>query len=432
MARVIKAGAGQAGARPARPATRVLAQADVKKVIEKELYLAKQEAEELLKRAEDERRQILAEGKHLAARAREEAMSRGASQAFATAAEEALSAFRARADRYDEAADDIRILALEIAAKVLGAPPDLARPEIERILTKGLEQLRARRKVRVLVSPGRRAELAFERPNLMKAVDAQPDVLIEEAGDVGPGFARVVTEVGGALCAEDSAMEALAQTVNVKEAPRLRGTGPSSGATQVGVAPVRPGSAHTAELGGDDDDDDRVDDIDRDDAGDETDDFRRSLHDADPDQSERLVRPDLDDLSSIADAAIADEALPSVPDLDDLPDAIIEDVDEDEDATRALPAPLPRPVRPTATTAPHRVQATPPPPSSLAGATTKRPAIIKAGGTPIAAGGRRPVAATRVLALDAQEQLRDQTRRAHDAGDDDDLELFTDRRPGRR
>jgi flagellar biosynthesis/type III secretory pathway protein FliH len=386
----------------------VLAQADVKKVIDKELFLAKQEAEELLKRAEDERRQILAEGRLLAARAREEAMTRGASQAFATAAEEALSAFRARADRYDEAADDIRILAIEIATRVLGTTPDLARPEIERILTKGLEQLRARRKVRVLVSPDRRAELAFERPNLMKAVDAQPDVLVEESADVGPGFARVVTEVGGALCAEDSAMEALAQTVNVKEAPRARGGFGCAGATHVGVAPVRPGTAHTADLddsGSDDDDDDNDD----------------------PDRSVRIERPGLDELSSVLDDAIAHEPLPSVPDLDDLPDAIIED-EEDDDATRALPAPLPRPTR--------QGMSSPPPsaplPSSLAGPTAKRPAVIKAGGGSAAAGGRRPVAATRVLALDAQEQLRDQTRGPRGAGDDDDLELFTDRRPGRR
>lgn len=410
MARVIKAGAGQAGARPARPATRVLAQADVKKVIEKELFLAKQEAEELLKRAEEERRQILAEGKQLAARAREEAMTRGASQAFAAAAEEALSAFRSRADRYDEAADDIRILAVEIAARVLGAPPDLARPEIERILKKGLEQLRARRKVRVLVSPGRRAQLGFERPNLMKAVDAQPDVLVEEAGDVGLGFARVVTEVGGALCAEDSAMEALAQAVNVKEAPRARGEAGAAAITHVGVAPGRPGSAHTAEL------DDGVSDDD-----DETNHYRRSLQDEDPDRSELIARPDLGELSSIADAAIADEPLPSVPDLDDLPDAIIEDEDDD-DATRALPAPAPRPNR-------QGHASPPPPPSALAGTTTKRPAVIKAGGV-VAAGGRRPVAATRVLALDAQEQLRDQARRARDDADDD--EFFTDRHPGKR
>jgi flagellar biosynthesis/type III secretory pathway protein FliH len=413
MARVIKAGAGQAGARPARPATRVLAQADVKKVIDKELFLAKQEAEELLKRAEDERRQILAEGRLLAARTREEAMTRGASQAFATAAEEALSAFRARADRYDEAADDIRILAIEIATRVLGTTPDLARPEIERILTKGLEQLRARRKVRVLVSPDRRAELGFERPNLMKAVDAQPDVLVEESADVGPGFARVVTEVGGALCAEDSAMEALAQAVNVKEAPRARGGSGSAGATHVGVAPVRRGTAHTADL---------------DDSASASSSFADADDDDDdPDRSVRIERPGVDELSSVIDDAIGDEPLPSVPDLDDLPDAIIED-EEDDDATRALPAPLPRPTRQGMPSPPS----SPPLPSSLAGPTAKRPAVIKAGGA-VAAVGRRPVAATRVLALDAQEQLRDQTRQLRGAGDDDDdLELFTDRRPGRR
>jgi len=132
VARVIKAGVGTA--RPARPATRVLAQADVKKVIEKELFLAKQEAEELLKRADVERREILTLGKRQAALAHEEAMTRGASEAFARAAEEALVAFRKRADRYAEAADDIRTLAVEIAKKLLGNDPDLGAKDVERIL----------------------------------------------------------------------------------------------------------------------------------------------------------------------------------------------------------------------------------------------------------------------------------------------------------
>lgn len=406
MARVIKAGAGAQTARPARPATRVLAQADVKKVIEKEMYLAKQEAEELLKRAEDERRTLLAEGKQQAAQAREQAMTLGASQAFAAAAEEALRAFRARADRYDEASDDIRILAIEIATKLLGTPPDLGGGDIDRILHNGLAQLRAKRKVRVLVPPGRRAQLQHERPNLMKAVEAQPDVLVEEAADVGLGFARVVTEVGGALCAEDSAMEALAQAVNVRESPRQRGghSGGITSATHIGQAPTasRGRSAATAEFD-------------------------------DPDRSEVVHRPDADDVEDISSVAAdvdgdsgegddddsVPDGLPDLPDLSDLPDAAV-DEDDDDDATRALPAPLPRP-RGGVTARPA-----PPPPA---------PAPPASSGPKVQAGNRS--AATRLLPIDAREELRDQAKRGAarvdlGADDDDDLDLFTDDRPARR
>ncbi len=291
MARVIKAGAG--AARPARPATRVLAQADVKKVIEKELFLAKQEAEELLKKADVERREILTAGKRQAALTHEEAMTRGASAAFAQAAEEALVAFRKRADRYAEAADDIRTLALEIAKKLLGNDPDLAAKDVERILQSGLTKLRAKRKVRVQVSSGRRSDLAFERPNLMKAVDAAPDLLLEDADDVRQGFARVVTEVGGALCAEESALDAVALAVNVKETPRERG-GRSGGVTQ---------SAHR-----------------------------------------------LGEEEELPDAGV-DEDEPADERDEDLPQAAVdEDEDDDEEATRALP---PRGVAPRASLVPQ-------------------------------------------------------------------------------
>jgi len=399
MARVIKAGAGQATARPARPATRVLAQADVKKVIEKELYLAKQEAEELLKRAEDERRRILSEGKQQAAQSREQAMTLGASQAFAAAADEALSAFRARADRYGEAADDIRILAVEIATKLLGQAPDLSARDIETILNRGLSTLRAKRKVRVLVPVGRRAALSIERPNLMKAVAAQPDVLVEEAADVGVGFARVVTEVGGALCAEDSAMEALAQAVNIKEQRRqLAGDG-ASNSTQVGIPPRGPRgrTSPTADLHAEDD------------------------------ASEIVGRPGAvtSDVEDIASIAADEDPDASVPDLESLPDAAIEEDDADE--TRALPAPLLRP----------RVSS--PAPSTAATAT--RPAAVRADAPRVQAGAG-PRAATRVLPMDAQDALREKARgpqakvgtpRPARSDDDDDMELFTDARPvGRR
>ena len=390
MARVIKAGAGSA--RPARPATRVLAQADVKKVIEKELFLAKQEAEELLRNADVERREILASGKRQAALAHEEAMTRGASEAFARAAEEALVAFRKRADRYAEAADDIRTLAVEIAKKLLGNDPDLGAKDVERILQAGLTQLRAKRKVRVQVSMGRHDDLAFERPNLMKAVDASPDLLLEDADDVREGFARVVTEVGGALCAEESALDAVALAVNVKETPRQRGN------RTTGVTHVGPMSSAN-------------------DTG------RRRL--AETGQDEEL--PDAD----VSEEAAAHHDLDDVDDLDDLPSAAIHEDDDDDDATRALPARVGRP-RDTGAVVPRAR----PLPSSLtppsSSSSSSSPHRVPTGR--VEARGR---AATRVLAVDEREQLVEKAKTGGPrvdlgAEDEDDLDLFTDDRPLRR
>ncbi len=400
MARVIKGGIG-AGA--ARPATRVLAHADVKKVIEKETFLAKQEAGELLKRAEDERREILAEGKLRAARAREEAMSRGASEAFAAAAAEALLAFRRRADRYDEAADDIRILAVEITRKLLGTDPDLGPQDIDRILASGLSKLRAKRKLRVLVAVGRRTALQYERPNLIKAVDNEPDLLLEEAADVGIGFARVVTEVGGALCAEDNALEALAQAVNVKEiartgvAARAGKTGPLNTATHVGQRPQAPMATGEDDI----EDIDDIDDIDGED--DSVEDLPEASWSADEDGD-------------------GDE---------DLPDAAIDDDDDDLDLA-PLPAALPRP----------RVSAQPLHASLPAMPTSTRPAAVRSSPMPASTADRVPLgrvqagnrAATRVLAVDDRDALRAATKRGPErvdlgTDDDDELDLFTDERP---
>jgi flagellar biosynthesis/type III secretory pathway protein FliH len=218
MARVIKAGDGQK-ATP-RPPTRVVVPGQ-KKVIERAVFQAKLDAEQILERAQQARQASLAEGRRQAARAREEAMARGAAEAFAHAADDALLAFRRRADRYAEAAVDIRVLALEVVKKVLGVDPSLQAEAVERILRRGMAQLRARRRLRVQVAAARLDPLAVERPRLLEVLRGEPDLVLEGAADVGAGFARVVTEIGGALCAESAALDALAQAVDVAELPRV-------------------------------------------------------------------------------------------------------------------------------------------------------------------------------------------------------------------
>jgi hypothetical protein len=393
-------------------------------------------------------------------------MTRGASASFARAAEEALEAFRKRAERYDEASDDIRLLAIEMVRKILGTEPDIAGKDIERILERGLSQLRARRRVRVQLPTGRRNELRDERPNLMKAVAAQPDLVLEDADDVRLGFARVVTEVGGALCAEESVLDAVARAVNVRETPRPRGASAGSDATH--AVPVRtdiraayrPSTAATGDassLGDDDDSDEALGARAGHDVSDDDDD--------DDDDSSDLTSRIPEGVMRVAAARVAERGPPARTAVyDDLPDAAVEldpssqqfdDDDEEDDATRALPArsggpsssagggarPLPSPgsmgrspaaspsTLPLLPSAPRpTARGSSPPPERAV-----RPDRVPTGR--VQAGGR---AATKVLRVDEREALVARARGEGPArvdlgaDDDDDMDLYTDDRPPRR
>jgi flagellar biosynthesis/type III secretory pathway protein FliH len=217
MARVIKAGENKDGA-ARRPGPRLGAPAGPKRaVIEKEVYRAQIRAAETHQEAEAERERILHEGKRQAAQRREEAQSEGAAEAFAEAAAEALTAFRRRAERYGEAADDIRCLALEVVHKILGQPPKLSERAVDAIVERGMNRLRARRKLRLQLPESRLLDVNTERPALVAAIRREPDILLEPVLDVSVGFCRVLSEVGGALCSEQAALDALAESVDVNE-----------------------------------------------------------------------------------------------------------------------------------------------------------------------------------------------------------------------
>jgi flagellar biosynthesis/type III secretory pathway protein FliH len=223
MARVIKADKGGKAPAPRRSGGRV--GGGKRRVLEKEVYKAKQEAEEIRARAEEEKERLLHEGKRQAAQLREEAQAEGAQEAFAQAAAEALVAFRRRAERYGEAADDVRMLALEVVNKIFGHKSRLSTDAVGAILEQGMNRLRARRRLRVQVPQARFNSLQRERPVLLAALGAEPDLLVEAADDVSPGRARVVTEVGGALMDEQTALDSLADALDVREqatAPRPR------------------------------------------------------------------------------------------------------------------------------------------------------------------------------------------------------------------
>ena len=225
MARVIKADPLDVSTARARTP-----KASSRQVIEKEVYNAQKRAAEIKHEYDIRRDALLQEGKQRAAQAREEAQAQGAEDAFAEAAAEALAAFRARAERYSEARADIEALAREVVRKVLGNKTQLSAKAIDAILAKGLDVLRARRKLRVQLNETRVNALKKERPHLMRALRNEPDMIIEVSADVRDGFARVVTEVGGALSTEQRVLDELAQSIDVDE----RAVAPSPATGQMG------------------------------------------------------------------------------------------------------------------------------------------------------------------------------------------------------
>ncbi|MCP4498704.1 MAG: ATP synthase F0 subunit B [Deltaproteobacteria bacterium] len=212
MARVIKAGQGVPKHRPSR-----VPLGGNKKVIEKEVYKARQEAADFIGEAEGERDAIIAEGKARASQAHEEALHEGAEEAFSEAAKEALAAFRSRANRYAEAEDDIAILSLELAKKVLGRELSLGDDDLKEILREGMHTLCAKRTLRIQLPVERAVLLQNERPLLMNALDNEPDLVLLDVTDVNPGFARVVIEAGAALCTEQEALDLLAGALDIEE-----------------------------------------------------------------------------------------------------------------------------------------------------------------------------------------------------------------------
>ena len=219
MARVIKAGGDAPRADKARSSRRSSARVGQsgRPVIEKVVFRAQQEAADKRVAAEEKRDRILAEGRQKAHQAREEAQVGGAAEAFAEAAKEAILAFRHRAERYGEAASDIEILALEVVKKVLGQTPALSNEQVQEVLHAGLTRLRARRRLRIQIPESRLEELKTERSVLISALEKEPDLLLEAQLDVNPGFARVFTEAGAALCAESDALDLLAEALEVDE-----------------------------------------------------------------------------------------------------------------------------------------------------------------------------------------------------------------------
>lgn len=213
VARVIKGGGAGTDRKNSQQPARVVVDGGGKRVIGGATYEAKQNAEAILTHAQQERQRRLAEGKKLAARTRDEAMHEGAKQAYAEAAHEALLSFKKRAEKYAAASDDIRVLALEIAKKIIGVAPELSGSAVQRAVKEAIAVSRAHRKLRVQIAPERWQSLKRKRPALWAALYKEPDIVVESDEDVGVGYARVVTEVSSTLCQEDDALNALSAVV---------------------------------------------------------------------------------------------------------------------------------------------------------------------------------------------------------------------------
>ncbi len=210
--RVIKSQKGDSQpSTPAAPAT--APRFSGARVIEGEIYQAQKTAQEIRAKGEQDRKARLIEGKRQAALVQEETMSKAAAEAFAKAANEAIAIFQRRAKVYEDAAADIRVIALEIVQKILGTIQKLPPNQIDDVLKEGIKQLRARRCLRLQMCKEQKDKFSQNEQSLFGKITALPDFKIEEVADVKPGFIRVVTDVGSALCEEADAIKSLTKVL---------------------------------------------------------------------------------------------------------------------------------------------------------------------------------------------------------------------------
>ena len=212
MGRIIKGPKDSEASKSKSPTIEPYKYAEGGRVIEKDVYKAQLLARDILKEGELSRRKKLADARRIVAQAREEALSSGAVEAFNETAKNAILIFSERISYLSSVLEDVRVLAVEIAEKVLGGHMRLDQNEQNQLIANGINKMRMKRKLAIQCSSGSLTALQTKAPSLMKRIEQEPDIDLEETSDIKPGHFRIVTDVGAALCDESAVLSALHQS----------------------------------------------------------------------------------------------------------------------------------------------------------------------------------------------------------------------------
>lgn len=212
MGRIIKGPKDSTSKAERSPTPEPVKYAEGGRIIEKDVYKAQILARDILKEGELARKRKLADARRITTQAKEEALASSAAEAFNETAKNTIEIFAERSRYLSDVAEDVRALSSEIAQKILGGPLKLDVKEQNEIVKNGVHKLRTKRKVTIQCKTGSLQSIELKAPGLLNRIEQEPDIDIEEIGDIKPGYFRIVTDAGAALCDESVAITALQQS----------------------------------------------------------------------------------------------------------------------------------------------------------------------------------------------------------------------------
>lgn len=192
-----------------------------RKVIDREIYRAQQQAEKIRQAAEVKAEQRRTRGRSEAQGAYEAAYRQGAIEGMVIAASRAVEGYYHRGEALRQAIDDCVVIGRHICQKVVGRPLKLGEIEARNIAEEILRRAIERRQLQVVFSTDDWAALERERPLLLGAFERSSEFALSADPGADPGLAVLRLPDGEFNAPIDGVLRALGELFGVPEGPPL-------------------------------------------------------------------------------------------------------------------------------------------------------------------------------------------------------------------
>ena len=177
MAKVIKRG-GHAPASPAKQPPKTPPKRSGK-VIDREVYNAQQTAQQTIIDGENEKKNREEKGVAAAKEAYESNFLKAQKEAEQNLAFSLITIFKQRLILVDTAMEDVHMLSMEVAYKILGAKINLPQSDQEKISSQIKEDLLSQRRLTIGVTPAMLSKIELETQELFTLLTTSPDFQLQ-------------------------------------------------------------------------------------------------------------------------------------------------------------------------------------------------------------------------------------------------------------
>ena len=185
-----------------------------KRIIEREVVGATQEAEEIRRRAEDEARRIIEDAKEQAAQTLQNGFEEGRQQALAQFSHETTAAL-GRVREMEEQLEPLYVsLVRDCCEKILGQELEQNPDAILGVVRNALAHARQQREILVRINPADASVLQKNRNRMLEILARAQSIEIREDASISRGGCVVITELGTIEANLERQLEALASALD--------------------------------------------------------------------------------------------------------------------------------------------------------------------------------------------------------------------------